>query len=392
MAGAAASTGLGIWLWLRAGPCFIYCPESRASASPGGAAVLGVSPSLHRFMNQPPRVLGWDLLRGLCAAAVATYHLLIWQEVAELHSIGTYGVYLFFLLSGASLAYTYAGAWAEGSFAFNHFLWSRYLRLAPLYIALMVVVLPWKLAKEGVSSELLAMYASNVLFVFGFFNPATHAVLVGGWSLGIEAIFYLLFPLAMAIASLRTRWWTWGVFAAVLAVQLAWVHATIGWPGAVAPHWAAYHQVPAFAAYFMGGCLMGMAQRNRALAGQPAHTGQGRGPAGCDKWLIWPLLPAGFGLMLVLNPDTSGEQLVGWRGLVLCALCFGLVYASARLRLSHRWTRAAQHAGNATYGIYLLHPVVFFGLVFFFSTARHQQPGRVAAVAPAVVRSRRTRL
>ena len=49
------------------------------------------------------RVLGWDVLRGVCALAVASYHLLLWLDIAALHTFGSYGVYLFFVLSGASL-------------------------------------------------------------------------------------------------------------------------------------------------------------------------------------------------------------------------------------------------------------------------------------------------
>ena len=106
-------------------------------------------------MKTLERVLGWDLLRGLCAIAVTCYHLLYWQKVTELHVFGTYGVYLFFVLSGASLAYTYAGRISAGQFSFRGFLWVRYLRLAPLYLALMLVVLPWKLLKDGAAPGLL---------------------------------------------------------------------------------------------------------------------------------------------------------------------------------------------------------------------------------------------
>ena len=56
------------------------------------------------------RVLGWDLLRGLCALTVASYHLLYWLKIVELPALGTYGVYMFFVLSGASLAYNYDAA------------------------------------------------------------------------------------------------------------------------------------------------------------------------------------------------------------------------------------------------------------------------------------------
>jgi hypothetical protein len=46
------------------------------------------------------RVLGWDVLRGLSALAVALYHLLYWQGVAIVYTYGSYGVYLFFFCRG----------------------------------------------------------------------------------------------------------------------------------------------------------------------------------------------------------------------------------------------------------------------------------------------------
>jgi peptidoglycan/LPS O-acetylase OafA/YrhL len=300
-------------------------------------------------MKTPERVLGWDLLRGLCAIAVTCYHLLYWQKVTELHVLGTYGVYLFFVLSGASLAYTYAGRIHTGQFSFRSFLWVRYLRLAPLYLALMLLVLPWKLVKDGATLGLLGMYVSNALFVFGFFNPSTHAVLVGGWSLGIEAIFYLLFPLL--ILSFRSRYLAWGLFGVLLALQLGWVYATLG-QSAAAPHWEAYHQVPAFAAYFMGGCMIGVAHRKQAFDNLSSST------AG-----VLALL-AGFALMLAVNPARGGEELIGWRGLLLTGLCFLLVHIASRLQLQSRLSSAAQQLGDATYGLYLLHPVIFFGLTY----------------------------
>ncbi len=61
----------------------------------------------------PGRVLGWDLLRGICALGVASYHLMAWQKLADIHSIGFYGVYLFFVLSGASLTLNYLPRFAR---------------------------------------------------------------------------------------------------------------------------------------------------------------------------------------------------------------------------------------------------------------------------------------
>lgn len=300
-------------------------------------------------MATPDRVLGWDVLRGLCALAVATYHLLVWQDVAALHTFGSYGVYLFFVLSGASLAYTYADRIGQGSFSLRRFLWVRYLRLAPLYLLLMLVVLPWKLLKEGPGAALLEKIALNATFLFGFFDPAVQAMLVGGWSLGIEAIFYLLFPV-MVLAGLRGAMGL-VLLALLLVLQVSWVHWTAGGAAGYAANAVLYHQAPAFAAYFMGGCLLGLAQRRGRVAALSS--------AACATLVV-----AGFGLMLLLNPAQQGQELLGWRGLLLCGMCFLMVWLAGGVHLQDRAARFAASLGDATYGVYLIHPVVFFGLVF----------------------------
>lgn len=295
------------------------------------------------------RVLGWDLLRGLCALAVGIYHLLMWQEVALLHTFGSYGVYLFFILSGASLTYTYAGQIEQGRFRLGRFLWVRYVRLAPLYLALMLVMLPWKLLKEGATAALAAKLALNASFLFGFTDPAANAMLIGGWSLGIEAIYYLLFPL-LAWAAVTGRA-GWALFVLLLVVQAAWIQSTVGSPGGYAAHVVAYHQAPAFAAYFMGGCLLGQLRRT------------GRVPQVGAAWLL-AAMPVGFALLLALNPAAAGDELLGWRGLACAVLCFALAWLSGGLRLRDRYAAAAAHLGDATYGLYLMHPVIFFGLAW----------------------------
>jgi peptidoglycan/LPS O-acetylase OafA/YrhL len=296
------------------------------------------------------RVLGWDVLRGLSALAVAVYHLFLWQDLASLHSFGSYGVYLFFVLSGASLAYTYAERFEQGRFSLPQFLWVRYMRLAPLYLTLMLVILPWKLAKDGMTGTLLAKLALNASFLFGLYNPADSSVLVGGWSLGIEAIFYLLFPLMLAAASHRAAL---AGFALLALIQAAWIWRVFELPGGYAAHAVFYHQVPAFAAYFMGGCLIGVGRRSPSPIRLPTPV-------------VLAGIAGGFLLLLLLNPQRQGDELFGWQGAVLSTLCFVLVWLAGRLDLRRRpgAQSIAAHLGDSTYGMYLMHPVVFFGISF----------------------------
>lgn len=285
----------------------------------------------------------------MCSFAVATYHLLYWQGLASIHTLGSYGVYLFFVLSGASLAYNYIDQFETRTFSFLNFLRVRYLRLAPLYLALMLIALPWKVFKDGFNYELVLNYFLNATFLFGFFNPSTNAVLVGGWSLGIEAIFYLTFPYLML--SFRSTRLAACIFFLLICIQIGWIVVTVGQIFDASKNIQAYFQAPAFAAYFMGGCVLGVAKRKGLLE---VFT---------IKSIGLTAMLAGFVLMITVNPTNATDEILGWRGYVLAVACFAMVYAASKTSVQGILKRWAKYFGDATYGLYLLHPVLFFGLV-----------------------------
>lgn len=295
------------------------------------------------------RILGWDLLRGLCALAVGGYHLLMWLDLGNFHSFGSYGVYLFFVLSGASLMYTYGGNLEERNFDFKKFLLLRYFRLAPLYILLMLLVLPWKIIKEGATIALLKKFILNSFFVFGFFDPAASSMLVGGWSLGIEAIYYLLFPL-LGFLVIRGKW-AFVVFFVLLLVQAWWVSSTVGSQGGYQENIVALHQPQAFVAYFFGGCFIGYLRRKEII---PLLSNQ----------TVGVLVAGGFLAIAAINPTNAGDELLGVRGVVGFCVCVLLVWLIGGLRLENRFAKAAEFLGDATYGLYLIHPVLFFGMAW----------------------------
>jgi hypothetical protein len=74
----------------------------------------------------------------LCALGVACYHVLGWLQAEHPYNLGLYGVYVFFVMSGASLWIAYADKMAQG-YPMAGFFAVRFFRLAPLYwLALLV--------------------------------------------------------------------------------------------------------------------------------------------------------------------------------------------------------------------------------------------------------------
>ena len=295
------------------------------------------------------RVLGWDLLRGVGALMVAFYHLSYWLGLTELPALGTYGVYLFFVLSGASLAYVYPAERVRGASDILRFLATRWLRLAPLYLLLCVVFIAMLSVHNGqLVNRLPLRLALNASFAFGVHDPAVWALLIGGWTLGIEFVYYLFFPL---LARVLVDWRASLLLMAVLvALQWWWIYRTVGaagWNEGV----IAYHHAPAFAAYFFGGCVLGYRQRS--------------GAPGAPEWQGWLVAAAWVVLLLALMPPAPGQELLGARGAVLFTSVFVAVWLSGRVRLRGRTAALAEWFGDVTFGLYLLHPILLFGLLWF---------------------------
>ena len=52
------------------------------------------------------------------------------------------------------------------------------------------------------------------------------------------------------------------------------------------------------------------------------------------------------------------------QGVVGFCLCFFLVWIIGGLRLQNGYSKAAEILGDATYGLYLIHPVIFFRMAW----------------------------
>lgn len=132
-----------------------------------------------------------DGLRGLAVLLVICYH------VFQL-GIGWMGVDLFFVLSGFLITSILLDTKANANY-FSSFFIKRFLRIFPLYFAVLIVYFtPYLLAAgtaKATDSVPYFLYVQNIVFSLRNAWPVNYlAPLNHFWSLAIEEQFYCLFP------------------------------------------------------------------------------------------------------------------------------------------------------------------------------------------------------
>jgi peptidoglycan/LPS O-acetylase OafA/YrhL len=190
------------------------------------------SPVVPRI-ERPGRNLYIDMLRGMAILLVMllhyslAYHLQIsplqaWIPIPTLRAIfynGNYGVDIFFVISGFLITTNILGRY--GSLAgidVAHFYKLRFFRLYPLVVLALVVITALGLAGLTNFSNIhhgtnlgngffliadlsvLTFWHNVLMEAVGYFNYAMNIY----WSLSVEEVFYLLYPLALIFA--RRRW------------------------------------------------------------------------------------------------------------------------------------------------------------------------------------------
>lgn len=293
-------------------------------------------------MSAGTRVLALDLLRGLCAVVVVVYHSLAWLEFGTFYNWGLYGVYIFFVISGASLTIAYSDRLRDGA-SVARYMALRYLRLAPLYVGVAGCVLAIAAAYGRLDGELLGKAFLNATLLFGFTNPGETSIVTGGWSLGIEFVFYCAFPVMVSVA--RTRW-HFVVTLLACSVQLVFVNYALAGPGTFAEHWARYTQFASFVGYFAAGIWIG----HRLLDDRRVRLSE---PVGLM------VACAVAAMLLVAHGSDAIASLTGVRGAVLGCCAIVLVSVVSDLRLKARGAWLAETLGDASYALYLLHPLVY---------------------------------
>jgi peptidoglycan/LPS O-acetylase OafA/YrhL len=154
--------------------------------------------------NRGAKLDSLTAIRGFAALLVVCYHVGITplshlcSPVGQVAAKGFSAVGLFYVLSGFVLAYNYAPRKAT---SYQRFLRARFARIYPVFALALLLALPrfylhLRHDDIGVSTAITAA-VSTPLLLQAWFPKAALEWNGPGWSLSVEAVFYLLFPFVL---------------------------------------------------------------------------------------------------------------------------------------------------------------------------------------------------
>lgn len=142
-----------------------------------------------------------DSLRGFAAFYIVLYHLALLPDpdlrvprwASELVLTGGTGVTLFFIISAFTLFLTMDRRNHEPIKILSFYI-RRFFRIAPLFYVLLLLSLfrDWYLYNHLHSINKIFL---NIFFGFNFFPGYYEGIVWASWILGVQMIFYLLFPI-----------------------------------------------------------------------------------------------------------------------------------------------------------------------------------------------------
>jgi peptidoglycan/LPS O-acetylase OafA/YrhL len=145
-------------------------------------------------------------LRGIAVLGVLLVHTLtlftkihLPNLLLSFTSVGKHGVQLFFFASAFTIFYSYSNRNDETNVKTN-FLIRRIFRIAPLYyIALIYYQIQNGFKIHLFNGTILPVnvrgIVENIFFIHGFDPVYINTIVPGGWSIGVEMLFYCLVPI-----------------------------------------------------------------------------------------------------------------------------------------------------------------------------------------------------
>lgn len=308
-----------------------------ASSVPGSLAHVPTPVRLHNL----------DYLRGIAAIGVMFFHLGTWwlgeySPNSFMGRVGVYAVAIFYVLSGLTLYHVYSGRMRSG-YDLRNFFVQRAFRIFPLLWIVTVAALlvrprhvPW--------SDLLM----SLTGVFGFVSWDTYFS-AGIWSIGNELVFYVLFPIIIAlILAGRATFVAVGVLFGITFLIFAFVNLSSS--VSISKQWYVYINPGNQVFLFFIGITIGYLGKV-----ETPRLGKIEAPRNSFAWILLIL----GGLLFMAWPIET-NSISGWSRVALtvstAAICGSAYFLRQSIpRFVHQ---PLNFLGVVSYSIYLLHPIV----------------------------------
>lgn len=314
-----------------------------------------------------------DWLRGFAALSIMVYHVRLWHFSAPdassfLGRMGIYGVSIFFVLSGLSMAVAYERFIVDLRTS-AIFLVRRVFRIWPLlWVCVGLAVAPDIAQCDGPCARKVL---ANLTTTFGFTAPGNY-INAGAWSIGNEVVYYVLTPFIILVNA-RSR--LVGNVLAVVALGVAMVFSfRLLTPGAsLAAQWGVYINPFHNLFFYLIGVVIYYNTKDLRFS-----TGAVLAAAlvALGVFVFYPV--AGNQIHIVVGPVR----------LVFMAATIAVVVAAYKFEDVQRVPRFARavlrRVGDATYGVYLLYPVVDLYLSRALAGLGLRFPLGAALAAPAL--------
>jgi exopolysaccharide production protein ExoZ len=302
-------------------------------------------------MKVEKRLENLDYLRGVAAFGIMIYHYLYWSigtftSETVMGRIGVYGVSLFYILSGLTLFHVYYTKMSPSIPELKNFYIKRLFRIFPLLW--LVIAATLILNKQLPDPIILAL---NVTGLFGIFKWNSY-IGTGVWSIGNELVFYLFFPIFIFLSNYYKSLFMI-LSALLLAIYLWFAYGILDPQHALSDQWSFYVNPLNQVFLFLGGFLIGLF---------------------CSKYSSTPLLNTSilvFSVLVFVFFPVEGNTIhlvTGHHRVLFTILCFLICFSfyKSTYRLPGIFHTSLTLLGEASYSVYLIHPIVWFSSAVAF--------------------------
>ena len=312
----------------------------------------------------PPRaerLEGIDSLRAYAASAIIIFHMVLVAHVELPRGLTFaryyfgFGVPLFFVVSAFSLAFGYMQKLGNLSDIAVFYI-RRFARIAPLFYFMLIFQLLFAFFASHQTKKVSEVFAS-LTFTFNFIPRYVDGIVPASWSIGVEMVFYVVFPVILVFA----RNIIGSVFVLILFLFVT---------GESFMDFTAVkelnrnfieHGFLSVIPYFAFGVLFyhffAFLRQTTATSTQHARL-----------WWAWVLITTAAGLLVFISFYSPLDWYFSKLGLPviwnsLWGVPFGLICVGLALHpiglLSNRVT---SYLGKISYSLYLSHPIIVFYL------------------------------